>query len=101
MTTITTSKELIFIHLFIVSQDGLHPLSSFDKERITEQVGSLQTYEMILRLQGRNSELQNKEQGHRSETDRLIFKYVIRKAAEQQINVKRPTKLGINEAVFF
>lgn len=45
--------------------------------------------------------MRKKEQGHSSEGDRLIFKYLIRKAAEQQINVKRTMKLRINGAIFF
>lgn len=62
--TIASSKRAN-IELFIVSQDGLHRLSSFDKKgSITEGVGSLQIYKTILSLRGDTRSCRNKEQGH-------------------------------------
>lgn len=66
-----------------------------------EWVRSLKIYKMILNLPGRNSEQWEKGAGSLIKGDGLIFKYLIRKAAEQQINVKRPMKLRINGAIFF
>lgn len=91
----------IYIPLCSFSEHSAAIIFIDKKGRIMERVGSLQTYKMILSLQERNSEQQEEGAGHWSGADGLIFKYLIRKAAEQEPNVKRPMRLPINGTEFF